>query len=339
MSMKRDTIESDRANAPSNACAVVIIGRNEGDRLRRSIESVRDGARTIVYVDSGSTDGSVEMALSKGADAVSMDMSIPFTAARARNAGFARLVALGHAPPFVQFVDGDCEVLPGWFDRAQDFLERHADVAALCGGLRERYPHRSVYNLLCDMEWRAPAGESRSTGGNAMLRSAALSAAGGYREDLIAGEEPELCVRLRQAGWKIWRLSDEMALHDAAMTSFGQWWKRTRRSGHAAAEGAALHGKPPEWHNVAQLTRSILWGAVLPLVIISLSLAQPVWSLLLLAYPLQVVRLGVRDGVARREVWLRAAFLVLGRFPEALGAMTYWLNRLRRRQGKIMEYK
>lgn len=318
---------------------LVIIGRNEGDRLRRCIDSVRGAGRPIVYVDSGSTDGSMEMAQAEGIEVLALDLRLPFTAARARNTGYSHLAALVPGLPYVQFVDGDCEVLPGWIDAAQAFLESRADVAALCGRLRERHPERSVYNLLCDMEWQAPSGESRSTGGNAMLRSTALSAAGGYREDLIAGEEPELCVRLRLAGWKIWRLPEDMALHDAAMTSFGQWWKRTKRGGHAAAEGAALHGAPPEWHNVAQMWRSVLWGAVLPIAIATLSLVRPTWSFLWLAYPLQVLRLSLRSGIDRRDVWLRSTFLVLGRFPEALGVLTYWLNRLRRRQANIIEYK
>ena len=332
--------ESDlEAASVASVCGVVVIGRNEGERLRRCIQSVQSHASTIVYVDSGSTDGSVELARSRGVDTVELDMRIPFTAARARNAGAARLAALIPDLPFIQFVDGDCEVLPGWLDVARDFLETHADVAGLCGLLRERHPETSVYNLLCDLEWQAPSGESRSTGGNAMFRSVALKGVGGFREDLIGGEEPELCVRLRKAGWKIWRLDEEMALHDAAMTKFRQWWNRTKRGGFGAAQGMALHGEPPECHGVRETFRALQWGLLLPLVALGLASTHPAWLLLLLAYPLQAFRLALRDNIAIPARRWRALFMVLARFPEAQGVLEFWMGRLRRKTPPLIEYK
>jgi GT2 family glycosyltransferase len=329
---------SDDTN--SHACGVVIIGRNEGERLRRCIASTLSPKRVLVYVDSGSTDGSVAMAQAQGVAVVQLDMSEPFTAARARNAGFEHLNTLGHELPFVQFVDGDCEVMPNWFDAAHKFFSTHVQAAAVCGRLRERHPEQSLYNHLCDLEWQAPAGKSRSVGGNAMLRSTALQASGGYREDLIAGEEPELCVRLRQAGWQIWRLTDEMALHDAAMTRFGQWWKRAVRSGHALAEGASIHGAPPERHNVQEMHRSLMWGVTFPFVITALSLRfHPAFALLALIYPLQVLRLALRDGIHQPIQRWRAFFMLLARFAEVQGIAKFWLNRLFRRRAKLIEYK
>lgn len=167
-----------------------------------------------------------------------------------------------------------------------------------------------------------------------MMRRAALADVGAYRDDLIAGEEPELCVRLRAAGWRIERLDAEMTLHDAAMTRFGQWWQRSRRAGHAFAEGAALHGAPPERHWVRETGRALFWGAGLPLVILLAAFVSFWLSLiLLLAYPLQVLRL------ARGWPLLRAAFTVLGKFPEAQGALGYYLSRLRGARRGLFEYK
>jgi hypothetical protein len=166
------------------------------------------------------------------------------------------------------------------------------------------------------------------------MRLQALRQVGGYRDSLIAGEEPELCVRLRQAGWQIWRLDAEMTLHDARITRFAQWWRRSKRAGHAFAEGAALHGAPPERHWVQQTRRALLWGAVLPLVIVLLTLVIGPGALLLaLVYPAQVLRLSRGNGIA----W--AFFAVLGKFAEAQGALSYHLNRARRRQTGIIEYK
>jgi len=310
----------------------VIIGRNEGARLVACLTSFPDGVRPLVYVDSGSTDGSVAAAQAAGAEVVALDMTQPFTAARARNAGFARLRELG-ASEFVQFIDGDCQIQPGWLETAETFLVAHPDVAVVCGRRREIHPEASVWNRLCDAEWDTPIGEARACGGDALMRVAAVVEVGGYDPSLIAGEEPELCVRLRKAGWKVWRIDREMTLHDAAMTRIGQWWKRTRRGGHAFAEGAALHGAPPERHWVAETRRALLWGAVLPLAAVLGLVLTPWAALLLLAYPLQVLRLSRYLG---RE---RAAFLVLGKFPEAQGVLEYHLNRLRRRRAGLIEYK
>jgi glycosyltransferase involved in cell wall biosynthesis len=331
---------TDLITQSAHTCGIVIIGRNEGERLRRCIQSVIVPDRLVVYVDSGSTDGSPQTARSLGAEVVALDMAQPFTAARARNAGFERISTLGHEPTYVQFVDGDCEVLPGWLTAAQHFFETRPQAAAVCGRLRERHPQASLYNHLCDLEWQAPAGKSRSVGGNAMLRTTALQASGGYRDDLIAGEEPELCVRLRQSGWQIWRLSDDMALHDAAMTRFGQWWKRAVRSGHALAEGASLHGAPPERHNMQEMHRSLMWGVTFPFVIITCSiLFHPAWVLLALIYPAQWLRLALRDDIKQPIHRWRALFFVLARFAEVQGIAKFWVNRLLRRRAKLMEYK
>ena len=330
-------------SAPSSPatvqCGVVMIGRNEGERLRRCLDSCADTSPRV-YVDSNSTDGSRELARAKGVDVVELDVSRGFTAARARNAGARRLQELAPDIEFVMFVDGDCEIVPGWLPAALDALRARPDVVAVCGRRRERHPEASIFNRLCDIEWNTPPGEARAFGGDVVLRVAALRAAGGYRDDLIAGEEPELCVRLRERGGRILRLDRDMTWHDAAMTRFGQWWKRNVRSGHAFAEGAALHGAPPERHFVAETRRAVLWGGALPLLILLASLAQPWLLLLLLVYPLQWMRVGARLARDGRPVpWSYAAFLLLGRFPEAQGVFKLWIGRLLGHRSGLIEYK
>ncbi len=311
----------------------VAIGRNEGARLEACLASLAGRVRRVVYVDSGSTDGSREAAARLGAEVVALDPAEPFTAARARNAGFRRLLQRPDPPALVQFVDGDCTVDPGWIPAARAFLAARPDVALVCGRRRERHPEASVWNRLIDAEWDTPVGEARACGGDMLVRAAALAAIGGFRDDLIAGEEPEMCLRLRRAGHRIWRLDAEMTRHDAAMTRFGQWWRRARRAGHAFAEGAALHGRGPERHWVAETRRAVLWGAVLPAAAGLGALADPRALLLLLAWPAQVLRLAPRRG------WTQAAFLVLGKVAEAQGVLGYWLGRARGRRPRLIEYK
>ena len=97
-----------------------------------------------------------------------------------------------------------------------------------------------------------------------MIRVEAFRRVGGYDPSIIAGEEPELCLRIRRDGWKILRIDAEMTLHDMAMTRFGQWWRRCVRAGFAYAEGAALHGRGPERHWVRDVRSILFWGIGLP---------------------------------------------------------------------------
>lgn len=319
--------------------AAVLIGRNEGGRLVRALAAVTGQVDRVVYVDSGSTDGSLAAARAVGAEVVELDLSHPFTAARARNAGAKALRESGAYPEFIQFIDGDCELQPGWLAIAQAFLEAHPRAAAACGRLRERHPEVSIWNRLCDREWDTPVGRTKACGGIVLMRAAAFDEAGGFYSALIAGEEPELCVRMRSKGWEIWRLDAEMAWHDAAMTRFSQWWKRTRRGGYAAAEGMAMHGRPPERLGVAQVRRAVAWGFALPLVVLILVLAVSLWALaLLLVYPAQVMRLARRYG-GGRSGWEQALLLTLGKFAEAVGVAEFWLRRLSRRPAGLIEYK
>ncbi|MDV7141171.1 glycosyltransferase family A protein [Tropicimonas sp. TH_r6] len=317
----------------SDDIGIIVIGRNEGARLRACLASLDGCPVRLIYVDSGSTDGSVAAARQAGAHIVELDMSRPFTAARARNAGLAELA--GNDPPaFVQFLDGDCTLASGWLTAARTFLQQNPSVVAVSGRLRERHPERSLYNRLCDAEWNTPTGRSRACGGIVLMRFPSVMDAGGFREDLIAGEEPELCVRLRAAGGEIWRIDHEMGWHDAEMTRFSQWWRRSRRAGFAFAEGYRLHGRPPERHFALEMRRILVWAGLLPIAILSGALIISPWALLGFAlYPLQVVRLAKRVG------WERAAFLSLGRFAEMQGVLEYQRQRLSGARRTLIEYK
>ena len=333
-----------------NGIGVVAIGRNEGDRLRLCLESVRGIADAVVYVDSGSTDGSVEMARSLGVEVVELDTSVPFTAARARNAGFERLESLWPDCRYVQFVDGDCQVDPNWLTIARDELDRRQDVVVVCGRRREREPDASIYNHLCDLEWDTPIGEAGACGGDAMMRVESFKAVGGFNPVVIAGEEPELCVRLRTNGGKIMRLDAEMTLHDAAMTRFSQWWKRAVRAGHAYAQGAAMHGRGATRHCMREVRSILSAGLVLPVVIIGAVLAgwagvPGMWlmaGVLAGGYPVLFLRIYLsqrRLGRVKKVAGLYSFFCVLCKLPQTEGVIRYWANRLLKRRHTLIEYK
>jgi len=330
-----------RARPSSSDVGVVVIGRNEGERLRRCLRSVVGVARRVVYVDSGSTDGSREAARALGVDVVELDQRVPFTPGRARNAGFRRLLELEPALPYVQFIDGDCELVTRWLDTGCAFLQRHAELAVVGGRRRERDPKRSVYNMLCAAEWDThPEGESKSCGGDAMMRADVFARLGGYRHDLMAGEEPELCIRMRAAGWRIWLLPDEMTVHDAGMTRFGQWWRRAMRSGYGAVQGACLYGAAPQYHCVRDLVSAGFWGLSLPVGTLLLATLWSPWFLILLGlYALQVTRLARCRARRKREPWFEALFLVLSRFPHIVGQAKCIVHMCLQRQARLIDYK
>ncbi len=324
-------------SALGRVVGVVAIGRNEGERLRRCLDALPDGV-SVVYVDSASSDDSVAQASRRGVEVVELDMSARFTAARARNAGLRRLVDLRPDLRFVQVIDGDCVLVPGWLEAALDEMERDPRLGVVCGRRRELHPEASIYNRLCDLEWDTPVGEAMSCGGDALIRILAVKEAGGYDDALIAGEEPELCARLRGRGWRIRRIDREMTRHDAAMTRFGQWWRRSMRSGHGFAQVNASH--PGLYRR--ELRSAVVWGAMLPaVVLLSAAWTGGLGLALLLAYPAQWARITLRERArfTTGDAALHATSCVLGKLPEAAGASRYWWSRWRGARSGLIEYK
>jgi GT2 family glycosyltransferase len=326
-----------------NRLAVVVIGRNEGLRLKRCLESISSAVALVVYVDSGSQDDSLATAHTAGAAVVELDMSQPFSAARARNSGVAEVLRLLPTVDYVQFVDGDCRIQDGWLAAGVKFLESHKDYAVACGRRRELFPHASVYNQLCDLEWNTPVGDALSCGGDAMIRLSAFKQVDGFMAEVIAGEEPELCVRLRNKGWKIRRLDAEMTWHDAAMKRFGQWWRRAKRAGYAYAQGAALHGAPPERHWVRETIRIWLWAGMVPLITISLvGLAGTAGLLALSLYVLLWIKTffsAVSNEQPMRLAALWATACVVCKFPQLSGQLLFWRRQLSGKRSSPIEYK
>jgi GT2 family glycosyltransferase len=330
------------ARSSVRSIGVVIIGRNEGQRLVACLRSVVGKVGAVVYVDSGSSDGSAGRAETMGAYVVPLSMDKPFTAGRARNAGFARLAQLVADIRFVQFVDGDCIVADDWLVFAAEFLSRNGDVAIVCGRRKELHPDASIYNRLCDFEWDTRVGDTDASGGDFLARADAFRAVGGFDEALIAGEEPELCYRLRRGGWRIHRADHSMTYHDAAITHLSQWVKRASRAGYAYAASSATHFGAGDWYCVKENIRIVLWALAFPAAALLLSATLSAWFfLLLLVYPLQLVRLLWNFHPARRtRGWRRyCLFLLLGKWPEFGGQMLFVARSLRGRQETIIEYK
>lgn len=321
------------------AIDIVIIGRNEGLRLEATFSSIGKAVRTMVYVDSGSTDNSVAIAERFGAVVVHLDTTTPFTAARARNAGLAEISKQSEPPEHVQFIDGDCSLAPEWIPAASQALASHPEWGAVCGRRRERFPSHSVYNKLCDWEWNTPVGPAEACGGDMLVRFSAIRSVGGYRDDVIAAEDNEVCRRLIQKGWKLQRLDCEMTLHDANIHQFSQWWKRSIRAGHGFAQVGYLH---PGYFKRERL-RAWFWAAWLPLTGIA---AAAVW-LPLIALPLALYGVSYSRCLKFFRLpeftWMEssicALLIVLSKFPNLQGIFTWWRRRIQNLNPTIIEYK
>ncbi|MCL2639385.1 MAG: glycosyltransferase [Phycisphaerales bacterium] len=306
---------------------IVVIGRNEGARLAACLKSVRAAYadQAAVYVDSASRDCSCEIAEAYRVRVLRLDASTPLTAARARNCGAQALLQEWPNIAYLQFIDGDTCVHADWISHAMEYMEQHDYVGAACGRRRERNPSASIYDFLADMEWNTPVGQTEEFGGDVLMRAEVFRKLHGYRTDFIAGEEPELAARMRLAGYHVVRLNHEMTLHEMGMTRFSQWFRRAMRSGHSIAQLYHEHGRGPLKLYRRQWRSTWCWG-----------LALPVGGPLLM---LRIARRRLSRGDDRFEACVYAFFTAVAKVPQLMGMLRFYLNRVRRRESVLMEYK
>jgi cellulose synthase/poly-beta-1,6-N-acetylglucosamine synthase-like glycosyltransferase len=313
----------------TDGCQVgfVVIGRNEGARLEHSLKSVLDVSKRVVYADSASTDGSIATAERLGVAVIALAQDGRLTAARGRNAGYRELRSVFPDCDAVQFLDGDCILHRDWLPAALEFLKGHPEVAVVCGRRFEAFPGASIYNKLCDLEWNTPVGEARECGGDALIRCAAFEEVGGYRSEILAGEEPEMTARMRAAGWKIWRINAPMAEHDANIRSLRQWWRRAQRAGFGYAQVWSATASLPHRLYSRELRSAFLWALAVPAGIIAAAVLVRKPAVLLalpLAYCLQFVRIAAKSRGEHR--WASAALTLLAKAPESVGALRFMLS-------------
>lgn len=312
----------------------VVIGRNEGARLLRALAAAQAVARQVVYVDSGSTDGSADAARALGVRVIELDPARPFTAARGRNAGLA---ALPEAE-FVQFIDGDCILEAGWPARALAHLHDHPRAGLVFGRQYEAAPNASIYNWMTDWEWNKPLGPDTFCAGCLMVRADALRGIGSYAETLIAGEDDDMCHRMQAAGWQTWCIDALMTEHDARLLTLAPWWRRSLRAGHSYAELGVLHGAAS-----GQRRRALVWGGLVPLTLLGGAILW--WPLAIGALAvsaLSMLRQFNRfraQGLGLRRAAQAAGLLMLSKSAEAAGMASYWLARLQGRRRRLIEYK
>ena len=312
---------------------IVVIGRNEAAHLAACLAALPDVP--TVYADSASNDHSAAIAQAAGVETVVLTMPPATTASRGRNAGLARLLAIAPETDIVQMIDGDCILDATWLPAAQVALALDPQNAAVFGQLRERHPDASLYNRLCNREWKVTPGKVMSCGGIALFRVAALQAVGGYSDDVRAGEENDLCLRMRGKGWTIEAIAEPMGTHDAGLLEFGQWWWRARRAGHAFAEHIARHGGQAEADWRRQRRSIFVWSGLMPLLTILLLIAMPVFAVVPVAiWWAQVGRFTLREhrsGESWHDAFWIALSTMIAKFAQFLGILDFSSRRAMRK--------
>jgi len=333
-------------NAPT--ISVVIIGRNEGQRLARCLESIRlmrgfeSQSIEIIYVDSASKDGSPELAAIYGAEVIVVHAERP-TAALGRNAGWRAAKA-----EFILFLDGDTVLHPDFVKVALEPILQDASIVAVWGHRREIRPEVSIYNRILDLDWVYAPGITEFCGGDVLIRRHALVDVGGYDSELIAGEEPEMCRRMRALGYRILHIDHPMTGHDLQMTRWSQYWKRATRAGHAFAEISRRFrdSDDPAWNaeRKRNLFRGIFWVASFTIAVAASVLSFNIlpfalWIALLLALSL---RSAWKSRWKSRNVVTLLLYGVhshLQQIPICIGQLQFALDQRRGNRRALIEYK
>jgi len=334
-------------NSPSTECAlsVVVIGRNEGQRLALCLESIRSihgfNKVQLIYVDSASTDRSPELASQYGAEVIVINPQQP-TAATGRNAGWVRA-----SEELILFLDGDTVLHPDFPRAAVEAMCTDSGICAVWGNLRELHPNHSVYNRVLDLDWIYRPGIVEACGGNVLMRRSVLNQVGGFDAQLIAGEEPELCRRLRARGHLILHIDVPMVEHDLHITTWSQYWTRARRGGYAYAQVSDRfrHSDDPLWLKASRrcFILGSFWGLSLAAAIVG---SIRFTFIPLVAWFCLFVTLSLRSAWKARWKSADAATLVLygahshlQNIPIWVGQLQFMLDRVRGRQRGIIEYK
>lgn len=313
---------------------IVIIGRNEAHHLEWSLRSVLHEGLPCVYADCLSRDASLPIARKLKIPVVMVSGEM-LTAAKARNTGFNCLTAQFPSLEYIQFLDGDCQLKANWIATAVKILDENPRLAAISGILEERYPHAGLFHRLAAIEWHLAFQAPHRCGGVTLFRASALRDADGFNDVIRAGEEPELCHRLRQRGWEFKKVELPMATHDLGHASWRTWCRRQMRNGGGALQVYRLHAHEPQPLLRSYLFSIALWTLAGPLTALIATVAAGlavgfaagliVLMAACLGYVWQAWRIRAyvrRHGIGNSAL-VYSCMALAGKFPELLGVLFY----------------
>jgi acetyltransferase-like isoleucine patch superfamily enzyme len=180
-----------------------------------------------------------------------------------------------------------------------------------------------------------------------LVRRDALAQVDGFDPNLKAGEEPEMCSRLRATGWVIEHIDEPMTGHDLAIRTWKAYWLRAKRSGMAYAEIAHKMQKKGDlmWQNEAK--RDLVHGSIYlasPLILAALYALSPLIPLIA-----AVLFFTLLIRTALRSAWKAptnhmlcmqyAVHVHLQKIPSLFGQLAWRLNHRRGGATQWVDYK
>lgn len=180
--------------------SVVVVAKNEEDRIGACLESVFAAAERVVpafevvLVDSASTDRTVEIAREYPVTVLRIPEEHTVAGGAGRFVGES--VVDGE---MVLHVDGDMILTETWLPRAVEYLREHEDVVGVEGHLNssDRETVETVEMI----------------GGVMLFDGSALRSIGGFDPFLLSNEDVDVGYRLSAAGYRLVRLPEVSADH------------------------------------------------------------------------------------------------------------------------------
>jgi glycosyltransferase involved in cell wall biosynthesis len=349
------TTPPDSANAPRTChVSLVIIGKNEAQFIQSAIASALEASAhvapsEVLYVDSASTDHTIERAQAFPIRILQLRPEWTLTPSAGRYTGFRH--AKGE---YVFFIDGDTEIEGPWLASAIEFLEAHRDYGGVAGVLNEVWLDRDGNRVggkanLYGQDLNVQVCDMKSLGGIAIYRRSALERAGCFNPFIPAGEEYELGLRLRLAGFKVARLAGDMG---ATYTEHRESLREILRRLHthfydygvairySALYGAGLTTVREEIPYAASFFAFLLCLMIATPVAIALDLTYVLLGIVLLAFAVLVVKKGGLKGaflsVCIRSIctyrtllsWIRTKTLPIESYPTDVIHVQEPMNRL-----------
>lgn len=193
----------------------MIITKNQDWNIDRLIKSVlKETAyileREITLVDSASSDRTVAIAAKYPIKVLRLRPDQRLTASAGRNVGYKH-----SSGDLVLFLDGDMELYPGWLAEALVVIRDRAEVAVVAGPWIDlpKLDKRDDMAKFRQIKREYTDEEISYVGGAALYRRSVLEQVGPFNPWLYSDEEPELCMRIRHAGFRIVRLGHSIAYH------------------------------------------------------------------------------------------------------------------------------
>lgn len=316
---------------------IVIVGRT-GSFVETAL-SAPESAPVVAVTIAG--DDAAIAAREAGIDYVELEADA-VNGGRARNAGYRRLKKVAPHLKLVMFVEAGALIDPDWLSFAARFMARRPEVAALEGRTVDSTVRRTTFQRIAAVA--EEEGERQTTGRNALFRTDAFEAAGGFRGDIIADETADLCIRLRRRGAHVWSSAESMLLTESTPLNAVSWKKKAVADGFAYAAGAALHGGPPERYMTKEQGRAVVWGGLVPVAIVltaiiaaigaglfsfganAVAAGVSVFAVGVLLYLLKIAGSAIARGPVRPSSWVDAAAATFAHFYEFSGVVKYWFG-------------